>query len=63
VVRIEVCGLPFFVQTARKNEHPAGGHRLRDAIFPALIAALVCRVGISLLTKPPRAEQLAQFGD
>ncbi len=34
----------------------------RDAIFPALIAALVCLVGISLLTKPPRAEQLAQFG-
>ncbi len=33
----------------------------RDAIFPALVAALVCLVGISLLTKPPRPEQLAQM--
>ena len=35
----------------------------RDAIFPALLAALVCLFGVSLLTKPPRPEQLAQFGD
>ena len=35
----------------------------RDAIFPALIAALICLFGVSLLTKPPRPEQLAQFGD
>jgi solute:Na+ symporter, SSS family len=35
----------------------------RDAIFPALLAALVCLFGVSLLTKPPRPEQIAQFGD
>jgi solute:Na+ symporter, SSS family len=34
----------------------------RDAIFPALLAALMCLFGVSLLTKPPRPEQLAQFG-
>jgi SSS family solute:Na+ symporter len=35
----------------------------RDAILPALLAALLCLIGVSLLTKPPRPEQLAQFGD
>jgi len=35
----------------------------RDAIVPALIAALICLFGVSLWTKPPRPEQLAQFGD
>ena len=35
----------------------------RDAIFPALLAALICLFGISLLTKPPRPDQLAQFGN
>jgi solute:Na+ symporter, SSS family len=34
----------------------------RDAIFPALLAALLCLVVISLATKPPSQEQLAQFG-
>ena len=34
-----------------------------DAIFPALLVALVCLIGGSLLTKPPRPEQIAQFGD
>jgi len=33
----------------------------RDAIFPALVAALICLVVVSALTKPPRAEQVAQF--
>jgi SSS family solute:Na+ symporter/sodium/proline symporter len=33
----------------------------RDAIFPALIAALLCLVVISALTKPPRQEQVEQF--
>lgn len=33
----------------------------RDAIFPALIAALLCLVVVSALTPPPRQEQLAQF--
>jgi solute:Na+ symporter, SSS family len=33
----------------------------RDAIFPALIAALLCLVVVSLATKPPRQEQVALF--
>jgi SSS family solute:Na+ symporter len=33
----------------------------RDAIFPALLAALVCLVVVSALTKPPRPEQLLPF--
>ncbi|MBT9331085.1 sodium:solute symporter family protein [Paracidobacterium acidisoli] len=33
----------------------------RDAIFPALAAALLCLVVVSLATKPPRAEQIAPF--
>ncbi len=35
----------------------------RSAIFPALFAALLCLVGVSLMTAPPSAEQLVQFGD
>jgi SSS family solute:Na+ symporter len=33
----------------------------RDAIFPALIAALICLVVVSALTPPPKAEQVALF--
>jgi solute:Na+ symporter, SSS family len=33
----------------------------RDAIFPALLAALLCLVLVSAFTKPPKAEQVAQF--
>jgi len=33
----------------------------RDAIFPALLAALLCLVVVSALTKPPDAEKIAQF--
>ena len=33
----------------------------RDAIFPALIAAVVCLVCVSALTPPPRLEQVAPF--
>jgi SSS family solute:Na+ symporter/sodium/proline symporter len=33
----------------------------RDAIFPALVAALICLVVVSAATKPPKAEQVAQF--
>jgi SSS family solute:Na+ symporter/sodium/proline symporter len=33
----------------------------RDAIFPALIAALLCLVVVSALTPPPKAEQVALF--
>jgi solute:Na+ symporter, SSS family len=35
----------------------------RDAIFPALFAAVAAMVLVSLFTPAPRAEQLAQFGD
>jgi len=35
----------------------------RDAIFPALFAALVALVVVSLFTKPPEPSQLAQFSD
>jgi solute:Na+ symporter, SSS family len=33
----------------------------RDAIFPALIAALVSLIAVSAWTRPPRAEQVALF--
>ena len=33
----------------------------RDAIFPALLAAVLCLVVVSAFTKPPSHEQLAQF--
>lgn len=35
----------------------------RDAIFPALIASLLCLFVISLLTRPPGAEQLQPFAE
>jgi SSS family solute:Na+ symporter/sodium/proline symporter len=35
----------------------------REAIFPALFAALVAMVAVSLFTPKPAAEQLAQFAD
>jgi SSS family solute:Na+ symporter len=35
----------------------------RDAIFPALAAALLAMVAVSLLTPKPTAERLAQFSD
>jgi SSS family solute:Na+ symporter len=52
-----------FWDTAFVHQHLPAVVAERDAIFPALIAALVCLFGVSLVTKPPRAEQLAQFGD
>lgn len=33
----------------------------RDAIFPALIAALICLVAVSAATRPPRPEQVEKF--
>jgi hypothetical protein len=33
----------------------------RDAIFPALFAAVVAMIVVSLVTKKPSAEQLAKF--
>ena len=35
----------------------------RDAIFPALVASLVCLGVVSLMTKPPSKEQLAPFAE
>ena len=35
----------------------------RDAIFPALIASLLCLVVVSLLTRPPAASQLQSFAE
>jgi SSS family solute:Na+ symporter/sodium/proline symporter len=35
----------------------------RDAIFPALGAAVLAMVAVSLLTPAPAREQLAQFAD
>jgi SSS family solute:Na+ symporter/sodium/proline symporter len=35
----------------------------RDAIFPALAAALIAMIAVSLFTTPPAPEQLAQFSD
>ncbi len=33
----------------------------RDAIFPALVASLLCLIVVSALTSPPSAEQIAPF--
>jgi SSS family solute:Na+ symporter/sodium/proline symporter len=33
----------------------------RDAIFPALLAAVFCLVVVSALTPPPKAEQVGLF--
>jgi SSS family solute:Na+ symporter/sodium/proline symporter len=33
----------------------------RDAIFPALLAAVLCLIVVSAVTKPPSAEVIAQF--
>ena len=35
----------------------------RDAIFPALLASLVCLFAVSLLTKRPSEKQLAPFAE
>jgi len=35
----------------------------RDAIFPALVAAVAAMVGVSLVTPKPAAEKLAQFAE
>jgi len=51
-----------FWDTAFVRQHLPAVVAERDAIFPALVAALVCLIGVSLVTKPPRAEQLARFG-
>jgi solute:Na+ symporter, SSS family len=50
-----------FWDTAIVKTHLPAVIAARDAIFPALLAALVCLVVVSALTKPPRPEQLLPF--
>ncbi|MBB6146387.1 SSS family solute:Na+ symporter/sodium/proline symporter [Silvibacterium bohemicum] len=52
-----------FWDSAFVHQHLPAMIAERDAILPALLAALLCLIGVSLLTKPPRPEQLAQFGN
>jgi Na+/proline symporter len=47
------------VEVVKRNLPPLLAQR--DAIFPALIAALVCLVVVSALTRPPKREQVALF--
>jgi solute:Na+ symporter, SSS family len=53
----------IFWDSAFIHQHLPAALTQYDAIFPALLVALVCLIGGSLLTKPPRPEQIAQFGD
>ena len=48
---------------AVKRDLPAHSSPTRDAIFPALAAAVIAMVVVSLLTPKPAPEQLAQFAD
>src|SRR5271163_850217 len=53
---VTVCwDLPFV------HNHLPSALAARDAIFPALIVSLLCLVVVSAITKPPKAEQVAQF--
>jgi solute:Na+ symporter, SSS family len=49
----------FFWDTVK--QHLPSMLAQRDAIFPALLAALLCLVVVSALTAPPKPEQLALF--
>ena len=50
-----------FWNTALVHAHLPAVLAQRDAIFPALLAALICLFGVSAVTRPPRREQIAQF--
>jgi SSS family solute:Na+ symporter/sodium/proline symporter len=52
-----------FWDTDFVKAHLSGALAQRDAIFPALLAALFCLVVVSLCTPPPSAEQLKQLGE
>jgi SSS family solute:Na+ symporter/sodium/proline symporter len=52
-----------FWDTDFVKAHLSGALAQRDAIFPALLAALLCLVIVSLCTPPPSAEQLRQLGE
>lgn len=47
--------------THRIRQHLPAALARRDAIFPALLAAVACLVLVSALTRPPADEQLAPF--
>jgi len=49
--------------TALVHSHLPAWLAERDAIFPALLASLLCLVLVSLATARPRAEQLLPFGE
>ena len=51
----------FFWDFAAVKRHLPAVLAERDAIFPALIAAVLCLVIVSALTPPPKAEQVALF--
>jgi solute:Na+ symporter, SSS family len=50
-----------FWDSAFIHNHLPAAVAQRDAIFPALLAAGLCLVVVSALTKPPKPETVAQF--
>jgi SSS family solute:Na+ symporter/sodium/proline symporter len=50
-----------FWDSAFVHQHLPAVIAQRDAIFPALLAAVLCLVVVSAFTKPPSHEQIAQF--
>ncbi len=50
-----------FWDTSFVHRHLPAAMAQREALFPALIVSLLCLVGVSACTAPPREEQLAQF--
>lgn len=53
--------ITFFWDTKFVHNHLPAVLGQRDAIFPALIAAVLCLVIVSALTRPPRKEQVSLF--
>jgi SSS family solute:Na+ symporter/sodium/proline symporter len=52
-----------FWDTAFVHSHLPGIISDRDAIFPALIASLLCLITVSLVTPPPTEKQLQPFAE
>jgi SSS family solute:Na+ symporter len=55
--------ITVFWDTAIVKSHLPYALAQRDAIFPALLAALLCLVVVSLLTRPPTEAQLKPLGE
>ncbi len=53
--------ITFFWDLEMVKRHLPAWLAARDAIFPALLAAVFCLVVVSALTPPPRREQVALF--